>query len=92
MICTVIPPRYSTLCDSPTLLYLPLSESTLGSMALMGYCIHLCVAVIICNLVLIAIYLNVLKMVDSNASGNVFNDRKYIPSKAHHIQENRTAH
>ena len=71
MICTFIPSTYSTLCDSPTLLYLPLDESTLGPMALMGYCIHFCVAVIICILVLIGIYLDVLKIVDSNDSGSL---------------------
>lgn len=49
-----------TVCDSPTLLYLPLGESTCGPTALMGYCIHFCVAVIICILVLIGIYLDVL--------------------------------
>lgn len=51
----------------------------LSSMALTGYCIHLCVAVIICILVLIRIYLDRLEMVDSNDSGSLFNDRKYIP-------------
>jgi len=76
---------------SARLLYLRLSESALGPMAAMGYCIHLCVAGIICGLVLVGIYLDVLKMIDSNDSGNLFNDWKHIPSKTHHIWENRTA-
>lgn len=76
---------YSTLCDSLALLYLPLGESTLGSMALMGYCIHLCGTVIICILLLIRIYLDVLEMVDSKDSGSLFDDTKHIPSKACHI-------
>lgn len=80
MIYMFIPPMYSTSCDSPTL---P-TESSLCPMALMGYCIHFCVAVIICILVLIGIYLDMLKTVDANDGGGVFNDRKYIPSKACH--------
>lgn len=71
MICTFIPPTYSALCDSPALLCLPLGESTSGPMALMGCCIHFCVAVIICILVLIGIYLDALKIVDSNDSGSL---------------------
>lgn len=85
VICRVIPPMYSILCDSPALFYLPLGESTLGSMALMGYCNNLCDTVIICVLLLVRIYLDVLEMVDSKDSGNLFDDTKHIPSKAHCI-------
>lgn len=68
-----------------------MAESTSGPMALMGHCLHFCAAVIICILVLVGVYLDVLGIVDSNESGSLFNESTSTP-KAQRIQENRTAH